>query len=166
MGWHDIAICHTPADIGLDFYPEIYTDFDEKNKVCTMSGFGATGTFTSGYGRSGDGLRRAGSNTISGVDKSVLICEPSRKGKTSLEFLICPGDSGGGLFIGNKLAGIVSYISGPPGGKKPRAVYGDTASFTRLSLYAGWVKAHMELVETALSMGETPDNPNILKVEP
>lgn len=150
-GWHDIALCYTPEDIGLDFYPSLYDTADEQNKLCTMSGFGATGTFTTGYQRVTDGLRRAGSNKVISAYKSVLICEPRRKNKTSLEFLICPGDSGGGLFIGNSVAGIVSYISGPPNGQKPRAVYGDAAAFTRVSLYVPWIRANIQLVEKALA---------------
>lgn len=159
IGWHDIALCHTAADIGLDFYPQPYTESNEKGSLCTMSGWGATGTFNTGFTKF-DGIRRAGSNTISDVDKSVLICEPSRKNKTSLEFLICPGDSGGGLFIGNEVAGIVSYIMGPSSGKPPRAVYGDTAAFTRVSLYANWIKTHQALINAATG------NISVLKKEP
>jgi hypothetical protein len=112
LGWHDIALCYTPEDFKLPFYTPLYTDADEIGKPVTISGYGSFGTFHEG-GKFYDGKRRAGHNVIDHVERGVLICTPSQgAGAMKLEFLIAPGDSGGGLFIGDKLAGISSFIAG------------------------------------------------------
>jgi hypothetical protein len=139
FGHGDIALCHVSQDLGLKFYPELYEDNDECGKLCSISGWGLTGNFHTGV-KVYDGKRRAGSNYIDKIDRDLLICTPSVKHqKTSLEFLICSGDSGGGLFIGNKLAGINSCVlSGND--RKPNSNYGDEAGHTRISLYVNWIK--------------------------
>lgn len=141
FGFHDIAIIYIEDSLDLDFYPDLYDENNEINKTCTISGYGLTGTFETGAIKS-DGLRRAGSNRIDRIENELLICEPSSVDKTSLEFLICSGDSGGGLFIGNKLAGINSCVMASD--KKPNSNYGDQSGHTRISLYKGWIKKIIE----------------------
>lgn len=153
VGWHDIALCRLKNDLGLDFYPGLYEKNDEIGKLVTMSGWGATGTFSSGYTHFDD-KRRAGSNQISIIERGVLVCTPDKYNKTALEFLICPGDSGGGLFIGNDLAGIVSFISGPADRGPPKARYGDTAAFTRVSLYNDWITETITKIDNAYAAVE------------
>jgi hypothetical protein len=63
-------------------------------------------------------------------------------GRTELEFLICSGDSGGGLFINKKLAGINSCVLAAD--KKPNSSYGDDAGHTRISKYVPWIKQKIE----------------------
>lgn len=139
FGSHDIAVCLVSGDIGLDWYPEIYSNKDEKGKICSMSGFGATGTFISGA-VSGGGGRRAGSNFIDSVDKYMIFCSPSvLKGRTELEFLIAPGDSGGGLFIGNELAGIHSGVIEDKA-NAGKSKYGAVSGHTRVSVYLQWIQ--------------------------
>lgn len=137
-GYHDIAIGHLEKPIDLDFYPELYDSEDEEGKICSIAGLGFTGTFHTGAVKH-DGKKRAGSNYIDKIEKHVLICSPSRSGKgiTELEFLICSGDSGGGLFIGNKLAGINSSVIGYDG--KSNSTYGDESCHTRVSIYRKWI---------------------------
>lgn len=140
FGYYDIAIGFLKEDIKLEFYPELYTDTDEENKVCTLSGYGMTGTFKTGLLKS-DSLRRAGSNTVDSIDRGLLICDPSpsNKNRTKLEFLIASGDSGGGLFIGDKLAGIHSCVISS-GKHSPRSAYTDTSGHTRISDHIEWIK--------------------------
>jgi hypothetical protein len=156
-GYYDIALGYSEKDFGLDFYPELNTDTDELGKPVTLAGFGFHGTFHTGMAVS-DSKRRAGSNKISGLERSVLVCDPSPERKTALEFLITPGDSGGGLFIGNKLAGIHSFLMAKDG--KPDGTYTDESAHTRISLYADWVKSQIEQYEKAqqarATMGDTP----------
>jgi V8-like Glu-specific endopeptidase len=139
FGKHDIAICLLSEDIGLDWYPEIYTDDAEVGSICSMAGFGATGTFVTGIKKQNAG-KRAGSNFIDATDPFLLFCSPSLSHKkTQLEFLIAPGDSGGGLFIGNKLAGIHSgVIEDKP--NKGKSKYGAVSIHTRVSVYKDWIK--------------------------
>ena len=146
MGKNDIAIARLQRPIKLDFYPELYKDKDEVDKVCGLSGFGHHGDFNSGWIMSTfDNQRRAGSNIIDGVSKNVLQYSVHSGDKTELEFLICPGDSGGGLFIDKKLAGIHSYVSATDG--KGDSDYGDIGCSTRVSDYVEWI----EKVKTVLS---------------
>jgi len=156
-GYYDIALCYSAKDLGLTFYPALYTETDELGKEATMAGFGFQGTFHTGMAEQ-DGKRRAGSNKITSLERSVLVCDPSMYQKTVLEFLITPGDSGGGLFIGNKLAGIHSFLMAKDG--KPNGTYTDESAHTRVSLYADWVESQIEQYELAkqarATEGQTP----------
>jgi hypothetical protein len=139
-GYHDIALAYSPKDFELEFYTPLYAANDELGKTATISGYGWHGTFTTG-GKEYDGKRRAGSNIISGLERNVLLIDAAPANRTALEFLICPGDSGGGLFIGNKLAGINSFLMALD--KKPDGTVTDEAAFTRVSLYADWVESEI-----------------------
>jgi hypothetical protein len=136
FGFYDIAILRVEENLKIDGFPELYTDSDELNKQCTISGYGITGTFETGIITS-DGKRRAGSNTIDKIENDLLICSPSKENKTKLEFLIGSGDSGGGLFIGNKLAGINSCVMTMD--KKTNSDYGDESGHTRISNHYEWI---------------------------
>ena len=140
FGFSDLAICYSEKDFGLEFYPPLYTDIDEDNKAITISGYGFHGTFHSG-GKDIDGKKRAGHNKIDRGERGVLICSPSLTNRMPLEFMITPGDSGGGMFIGNKLAGINSFLMAVD--KKPDGTYGDESAFTRVSLYADWIESEI-----------------------
>ena len=151
--WHDIALCYTPEPIKLEFYPELYTDRDEVEKAVTIAGWGLTGTFHSGANLY-DGKRRAGHNKLELAFDGALACSPSRGAERfPLEFMISPGDSGGGMFIGNKLAGINSFLMAVD--KKPDGTYRDESVFTRVSLYANWVELQIEKHELALQARAT-----------
>jgi len=146
---HDIALGYSEKDFGLDFYTPLYTGTDEVGKLATLAGCGLHGTFHTGH-TFVDTQRRAGSNYIERVQDSVLICNPSRNksdNKTSMEFFIAPGDSGGGLFIGNELAGIHSFVMAR--GRAPKSQYDEESGHTRVSLYADWVKSEIEKYEAA-----------------
>lgn len=140
FGKYDIAIGYTEDNIGLDFYPSLYDKTDEKDKLCCISGYGFYGNFIDGAIYS-DGNRRAGSNIIDYIDHDLLICSPSRADSstmTELEFIIATGDSGGGLFIGDSLAGINSCVLARD--KKPNSSYTDESGHTRVSKYIRWIE--------------------------
>lgn len=137
FGYYDIALVSLKDKIELDWYPELYKNKDEVGKICSLSGFGSTGTFSTGHNKS-DGIRRAGSNIIDSIDRGMLLCTPSSKiNKTELEFMIAPGDSGGGLFIGNKLAGIHSCVMAE--GHKAKSDYRTESGHTRISDHIDWI---------------------------
>lgn len=145
LGYNDIAILRLSKPIHLDFYPELFSQTDEVKKICSISGYGHTGTMSTGYNRSkDDGKKRAGSNIIHSIDKHLLICSSSDQ-PTSLEFIICPGDSGGGLFIDKKLAGINSCVFAEDG--KTDSDYGDTSGHTRVSLFKEWIEDSVKNIE-------------------
>lgn len=140
FGFSDIALCYSEKDFALEFYPALYTDTDEDNKAITISGYGFHGTFHSGANTM-DHKKRGGHNKIDRCERGVLICSPSVTQRMPLEFMIAPGDSGGGMFIGNKLAGINSFLMAID--KKPDGTYGDESAFTRVSLYSDWIESEI-----------------------
>lgn len=135
FGYYDIALIYLDEDIGLDTYPELYKDTNEIGKVCVISGYGITGTFLTGATIS-DGNKRAGSNKVNYIDRHLLICN-LEDSNTNLEFLIASGDSGGGLFIDKKLAGINSCVM--TSGKNPNSAYGSESGHTRVSQHFKWI---------------------------
>ena len=140
FGIADIAIGYSEESIELDTYPELYSETEEIGSSCSISGYGLTGTFKSGT-KISDNKKRAGTNIVDSVYEELLICSPSVFGKkdhTHLEFLIGSGDSGGGLFIDGKLAGINSCVMAE--GRSPNSVYGDESGHTRISSYINWIK--------------------------
>lgn len=140
FGSVDIALGYMEKPLELDFYPSLYEDKDEQDKVCCISGYGFTGTFNTGA-TIGDDKKRAGSNKIEYIDRELLICTASRKsdrGATELEFLIGSGDSGGGLFIDGRLAGINSGVLAAD--RKADSSYGDESAHARISNHIGWIK--------------------------
>lgn len=152
IGYHDIALGYSPTDFKLQFYTPLYARYDELSKPVTISGYGLHGTFLTGC-RDSDHLRRAGHNKVEGIERTVLICKPDRENRFPLEFIIAPGDSGGGLFIGDELAGINSFLMAKD--KKPDGTYGDESAYTRISLYADWVNSQIEKYELALQARAT-----------
>lgn len=136
FGYYDIALCKVKNNLLLNFYPELYDEPDEVGRVCSIAGFGDTGNFVTGVSIS-DGKKRAGSNIIDQIDRHLLICTPSTARKTELEFIIANGDSGGGLFIANKLAGINSCVISSD--KKTDSSYGDEGGHTRISVFKEWI---------------------------
>lgn len=159
VGFHDIALCYSPDEFGLEFYTPLYKKTDEVGKAITIAGWGSTGTFLTGAG-STDGKKRAGHNRISGEYSTVLTCSPARPKKFPLEFMIAPGDSGGGMFIGNELAGINSFLTAED--KKPDGTYTDESAFTRVSLYVDWVEMQIKKYENAMQTRATTDGELIL----
>jgi hypothetical protein len=133
----DIALCYVEEKIELDFFPSLYEKEDEEGKICAISGYGLHGSASTGATKN-DEKRRAGSNKIFLVNDCVLICDMSKKNPTSLEFLPAHGDSGGGLFIDGKLAGINSFVLSSDG--KTDSSYGDESGHTRISKYKLWVE--------------------------
>jgi hypothetical protein len=140
LGMNDIALGESEEDIDLDFYPELYDSDDEVGKVASICGYGVTGNFSTGFLKS-DGKKRAGSNVIDKVENHVMVCTVEGPRKTSLEYMIAPGDSGGGMFIETKLAGINSFVTAADG--KPNSDYGDECCHTRISVFAPWIRSTM-----------------------
>lgn len=136
FGYNDIAIGFTEDEFELDFYPELYSEKDEVGKTSAISGFGIFGTFETGS-EEYDGRRRAGSNRVEYIDRGLLVCIPDSNNITSLEFLIASGDSGGGLFINKKLAGINSCVMATD--DVTDSSYTDESGHTRVSDHFDWI---------------------------
>lgn len=154
FGKYDIAVCYLGKPIELNHYPPLYTKSDEDGKICSIAGWGRDGTFTTGYSIGTPSLLRAGSNFVDHIEHHLLVCKPSkaRDGTrmTSLEAIVAPGDSGGGLFIDGKLAGVHSMLMTNPeykGSKKLDGGYGCMSASTRVSIYNDWILKTAEQIE-------------------
>lgn len=143
LAGYDIALCYCPSSIELGYYPPLYKEDNEVGRISCMSGYGFTGDFNKGVVLDKyDGKKRAGANFIDKIQYGMLICSASEKKRTALEYLICSGDSGGGLFIDKKLAGINSCIIGSDG--NANSDYGDESGHTRISTHYNWINKNIE----------------------
>lgn len=156
VGFHDIALVYSPTPFNTRHY-ELYRRADEVGKAVTIAGWGAHGTFTTGASAV-DMLRRGGHNKLDSAEKAILLCSPSVAGRFPLEFSIAPGDSGGGMFIGDELAGINSFLMAED--EKPNGSYGDQSAFTRVSLYVDWVNLQIQKYEAA-QQGRATTGPDL-----
>jgi hypothetical protein len=159
FGPFDLAICHLEKDAFIDFYPELYDKDDEVGKICSISGFGMTGNHRYGA-KVHDGKKRAGSNVVDEICSGMLLCSVNKKPYTELEFLIASGDSGGGLFIDKKLAGINSTIMTEKGGTLNSDIQ-DESCHTRISLHKPWIDFVISELEKSKSIQETKISKNL-----
>lgn len=137
--YHDIALVHVSEPFSLPRYPPLCeAGEDSVGSLAAVAGYGVTGPLSSGYDR-GDGLLRAGTCLVTGVDGASLICL-ARRGGSPLPICIAPGDSGGPLFIGGRLAGINSFTR-RDGVGKTRSCAGEESGHIRVSLYRGWIRS-------------------------
>lgn len=120
-------------------YPDLYDRSDELGKLAYLGGYGAKGTGDTGY-NSWDFQLRIGTNTIEYILGDLLMCTLSRNNHTKYEFITTPGDSGGGLFIDGKLAGINSSLFGDGPKSKPNGKYNNASGHTRISKHLEWIK--------------------------
>lgn len=146
FGPNDIAIGFLEKDVKLNFYPSLYDKNDEVGKICSIAGFGITGNYISGS-KIMDDKKRAGSNIIDEIFNGMLSTSVNRGTKTTLEFLIGHGDSGGGLFIDKKLAGIHSGIMTDHEDKNLNSDYRDHGAHTRISTHKQWIDTMVEKLE-------------------
>ena len=145
MGPLDIALGYLKEDAVIDFYPELYDKDDEIGKVCSISGYGMTGNHRYGA-KVHDGKKRAGSNIVKELFNGMLVCSLQDRPYTSLEFMVANGDSGGGLFIDQKLAGINSCIMTHKGGTLNSDIQ-DESCHTRISVHKPWLDVIIKELE-------------------
>lgn len=148
----DLAVLGLSRNVWNAAPAMLYSGRDEDLKLGTYVGYGMTGTgYTGAY--ISDGVKRAGQNTIglgtrlNGSDRLLVSdfdnplaarwYDPLSQAH-DLEYQLAPGDSGGGLFIDGRLAGVHSYISSFDG--KADASYGDYSASVRVSSWLDWIK--------------------------
>lgn len=135
---NDLAIVKIFGFIDMK-YPELYDQSDEVGKLAYLGGYGANGTGDTGY-NNWDFKLRIGTNIIEYISGDLLMCTLSINNITKYEFITCPGDSGGGLFIDGKLAGINSSLFSRGSKDKPNGKYGNTSGHTRVSKHLEWIR--------------------------
>jgi len=158
-GGYDVALVQLETSVPEALTPAtLYTGKNELGATGTSVGFGVTGTGLTGAITSDD-ENRAGLNVIdsfyggpakkarmflSDFDNPLAPQDSSYGSSTPLdwEYLIAPGDSGGGLFIdlgdGPMLAGVHSFGASFDG--LTDSDYGDISGHTRVSKFTGWIE--------------------------
>jgi len=155
MAGYDIALVQLDAPVANIAPAERYSGFEEMGAIATSVGYGKSGDGLSGAVSSA-GTRRAGQNVIDMVTQEsggrVLLSDfdnpldftDNKLGSAFAlenEYLIAPGDSGGGLFIdtefGPMLAGVHSFGSATDG--LVNSDYGDVSGHIRVSAFNDWI---------------------------
>ena len=139
----DIAIGFCKKGFGNIAEPELYETKIKINDYCSFAGYGRYGNMLVGA-KKYDGKIRGGTNIIDSYFKKdmVIISGSKDNTKTQLEFLPNVGDSGGGLFIRGKLAGITSLILSKD--KIADSNYGDEGAFVQIYPYLDWIKKYVQ----------------------
>ncbi|NEO84074.1 MAG: S1 family peptidase [Spirulina sp. SIO3F2] len=129
----------------------LYSSRDEDLKKGTYVGYGMTGNGDTGY-YDNSGVKRAGQNTM-GIgtrlrySDRLLVSDfddPRDAGSHplsqphALEYQLAPGDSGGGMFIDGRLAGVHSFISSRDG--STNGDYEDYSASVRVSSWTNWIQ--------------------------
>jgi len=166
---YDIGLFHLSTAVGCGALlssnggcaAERYGGASELGHVGTEVGFGMTGTGSTGA-TTFDGLKRAGENMVDAVLRTaggsnrILLADfdsgssaDNNFGSSaplSMEAMIGPGDSGGGLFEllngHNYLTGITSFGWGRLDGN-PDSDYGDVGGWTRVADFNSWIDSIM-----------------------
>lgn len=135
---HDIAMGYVKEDIGLESYPDLYDKFDEEKKECSISARCWTGFLD--RGATGEKpLLIMGKNKVFGLHTDGDLVVRAKINNSDLDILVFKGDSGGGLFIDGKLAGLNHAIMSK--GRESRSRYEDESMHTRISTHIDWINS-------------------------
>ncbi|GGA00449.1 trypsin-like serine protease [Okeania sp. KiyG1] len=148
---NDIALLALSRSVTGVKPASLYTSFNEDISLGTYVGYGRTGNGLTGAIYPG-GTKRAGQNIIGtgnrlGYSTNVLVSDfdDPRDSKwwaflsqpMNLEYQLAPGDSGGGLFINGRVAGVHSFVSSNDG--PGNTSYRDRSASTRVSTKKNWI---------------------------
>jgi hypothetical protein len=135
---------------------QFLTDTEIVGTTGTFVGFGKSGTGLTGEIENTQGIKRAGTNVVDGVgskykplwsDRMVTLDFDSPTGSnnvlgsakpTDLEYISGLSDSGGGFFVGGKLAAIHGSRDFNEGEKAP-ATYGNVLGLTKVAPNSNWI---------------------------
>jgi hypothetical protein len=158
---YDIGLVHLSQSVSVTPADRYRGTDSPLGKVGTSVGYGLTGTGLTGYDELSGLEKRAGQNVVDawylgpgkpGRTPTVFLSDfdnPSDPGDNysgtadplDLEYLIAPGDSGGGVFAdyGQKeyLIGINSFIASVDG--STNSDYGDISGHTWVPFFNGWI---------------------------
>jgi hypothetical protein len=158
LSGYDIGMLQLSSPVSGITPAERYAGSDELGLAATFVGFGMTGTGLTGA-TVFDGKKRAGNNVIDALYSrspkkapSIFLSDfdnpldplDNAYGSSTpldLEYLIAPGDSGGGVFVdlgaGPILAGVNSFVAAFDGDTD--SDYGDVSGHIRVSMFNNWI---------------------------
>jgi hypothetical protein len=169
----DLALVRLNSPVTTITPAPLYSSFQELGKQITSVGFGQGGTGLTGA-TGASGTKRAGDNTVDrfvtfrngatalrwDFDEPAPRVSPNDSGSTvplDMEYLIGPGDSGGGSFIFENgswyLAGVHSGtydVFNYPGATSNTSTYGDAALITRVAAYQDFIFSNIPELAAAV----------------
>ena len=165
LGGYDIGLVKLSSEVAGVSPAAMYTGSGELGGAGVSVGYGMTGTGLTGatvY----DGLKRAGENMIDTFYRShprkaptIFLSDFDNPGNPAdsaygsaapldMEYLIAPGDSGGGVFmdfdgdgLGPPLTGVHSFAGSFDGDTD--SDYGDVSGHIRVSAFTDWINKVM-----------------------
>lgn len=159
LAGYDLGLVRLESSVSAIQAASLYLSESLQIQAGTMVGYGATGTGVMGFQAGTAGTKRAGQNMIEAqgdgvtIASSILFVDFDQPGTDAknvvggimplpLEYLIAPGDSGGGLFVTENqqtfLVGISSFTWGILDGTAD-STYGDVAGFTSTTSQLAWI---------------------------
>lgn len=161
----DIALIRLKEEVKTVVPAALNSGFNELHMNVTGVGFGASGIANAPETVESYGKKIGGQNVIDSTggfklsgNPSLLFCDfdhPEDKTCNKmgdaiprpLEYIVAGGDSGGGLFIettdGWRLAGIASGAPIDLAQLKKTGYYGQIMEWTRVSVFADWIKQNI-----------------------
>jgi hypothetical protein len=149
---YDLGLFHLSSGVTNVTAAQRYTGTAEKGSLATFVGYGMSGTGLTGA-TFFDGQKRAGQNMYDAIQNGRILLSdfdnPHSKrdsvygsnNPVDLEYLIAPGDSGGGTFLNingiNYLAGVHSFGASYDG--NTNSDYGDVSGDIRVSSFNSWI---------------------------
>jgi len=116
-----------------------YEDVPLIGKVCSIGGYGVK--HENGKRNNLDLVKRGGQNQIIWETDSYFECCMDDMNSVDLEFIPTIGDSGGPVFIDNKLVGLNKYVKSTDG--LADSSYGDISGHIKLRKYVSWIQARL-----------------------
>lgn len=105
--------------------------------VCQIVGYGRTGRIKPKYY---DLEKRAGNNKVTCENKDFINCKFTKDSDIKLQILIAKGDSGGGVFLNNKLVAINSFVKEI----EPEGAYEDVSGHVKISSVYDWIISNIK----------------------
>jgi hypothetical protein len=119
---------------------EFYENAALIGKICSIGGYGVKYDPASKKRGNVDLIKRAGKNVIVWETDYYFECLMDSAG-VELEFIPTIGDSGGPVYIDNKLVGINKYVKSSDG--KSDSGFGDISGHIKIQMYKGWINKYL-----------------------
>lgn len=131
----DLAIIKIKSlgELSLELYSGNYQD-----EAFEIIGFGYTGTGQTGA-RERDFKLRSGYVRCSQLKGDFCECLFDSESDLDRPACAAKGDSGGAVFAGDSLAGIITYVSGQGGDGNADSTYGDITAFIPIVRFEDWL---------------------------
>lgn len=117
----------------LKFYNRDYI-----NQEFTVVGIGKSGTGLTGA-KILDFKKRAGRILCSSINKGFGEAVFDQEAPIELNACVAPGDSGGGVFKDDELAGVITYVTAKNGDNNGDSDYGDSTGFILIRDIEEWI---------------------------